>query len=122
MTKILALAAALGLAGCVALGVMLRGAWRAEAVAVERHAHAVEINEQNLKAARQREEDLARVRDQAIKLTEANRALNAAAIELRENLSDAARGCPVLDADLRALDRLLRGAPGGDPDRTPAPR
>lgn len=122
MTRILAIVAALGLAGCVALGITLRGAWRAEAVAVERLGHVIEINEQNLKAARQREEDLARVRDQAIKLTEANRALNAAAIELRENLSDAARGCPVLDADLRALDRLLRGAPGGDPDRTPAPR
>lgn len=122
MTRLLAIAAALGLAGCVALGFMLRGAWRAEAAAVERLGHVVEINEQNLKAARQREEDIARVRDQAIKLTEANRALNAAAVELRENLSDAAKNCPVLDADLRALDRLLRGAPRGDEDRAPTPR
>jgi hypothetical protein len=82
---------------------------------------AVAANVSLVKEAAAAKAEAARITAQSIRLTEANRALVAAGASLQASLSDAAKSCPVIDADLRALDRLLNPAPGGDAGGTNPP-
>lgn len=73
---------------------------------------ATDANDALVKDRNRHKAEIARVQAQAIRLTETTRALQAAAATFSENLSDAAKACPVLDADRAALHCMLN--PGTD--------
>ena len=115
---------ALKLAGAAAVVATIAVmAWRIERLAHQRDTAraeliaAVEANGTLIHERDRYRADAARVQAQAHKLTTDLRALQSAAATFQENLSDAARACPLLDSDRRAVLCLLYpGAEGCHPN------
>lgn len=109
------IAAGIALAAVLACGVLgwqLKRSWQAEATTKASLLVAIEANG-SLIAERDRfKADIARVQAQANKLTTDLRALSAAATSFQESLSDAAKNCPLLDADRATINCMLN--PGTD--------
>lgn len=92
---------------CVVLYLLWDNASAKRALAEASLHTALEANASLITERDRYKADVARVQAQANKLTTDLRALSAAATTFQESLSDAAKNCPLLDADRRAVQCLL---------------
>lgn len=112
-SKIFAGVALAAVLACGILGWQLKRSWQAEATTKAALLTAIEANGSLVRERDRAKADAARVQAQANKLTLDMRALTAAAVSFQESLSDAARNCPLLDADRAAVGCMLNPGSAG---------
>lgn len=107
MTRILAIAAALGLLGCIGLGLALRSSWRAEAAAQTQLASAVEANASLVTERDRYKRAAAAESDRAQQRQRERGAMSARVADLRQRLGDLPDECRLSVQQLEEIDRFF---------------